>query len=84
MAISNNERVGKGLEQLKVGLMPFVEREFRSRFGESRAHDAKDLLSYTGTNGGTNGVRSSIFCSLACRVSPVPLIIARSWLPISA
>jgi hypothetical protein len=48
MAISNDERVGKGLEQLKVGLMPFVEREFRSRFGESRAHDAKDLLSYTG------------------------------------
>lgn len=30
MAITNHERVGKGLELLKAGLAPFVEREFRS------------------------------------------------------
>ncbi len=30
MAITNHERVGKGLELLKAGLVPFVEREFRS------------------------------------------------------
>jgi len=28
MAVSNQERVGKALDQLKAGLAPFVEREF--------------------------------------------------------
>ena len=32
MAISNQERVGKALDQLKAGLAPFVEREFRCRY----------------------------------------------------
>src|SRR5213593_2061256 len=30
MAITNHERVGKGLELLKTGLAPFVEREFKN------------------------------------------------------
>ena len=30
MAITNHERVGKALEQLKAGLAPFVEREIKS------------------------------------------------------
>ena len=30
MAITNHDRVGKGLEQLKAGLAPFVEREIKS------------------------------------------------------
>jgi hypothetical protein len=30
MAITNHERVGKALEQLKAGLGPFVEREIKA------------------------------------------------------
>ena len=30
MAITNHERVGKALELLKIGLSPFVEREFKN------------------------------------------------------
>ena len=30
MAITNQERVGKAMELLRVGLAPFVEREFTS------------------------------------------------------
>lgn len=38
MAITNHERVGKALELLRAGLAPFIEREFRSTFGQ-RAQD---------------------------------------------
>ena len=34
MAITNRERVGKGLELLRVGLMPFVELQFEGKFGK--------------------------------------------------
>ena len=34
MAITHNERVGKALILLKEGLVPFVEREFKARFGD--------------------------------------------------
>jgi hypothetical protein len=34
MAISNHERVGKGLELLKAGLAPFVERELKAQHAE--------------------------------------------------
>ncbi len=33
MAISNRERVGRGLDQLVAGLTPFVERELKSKLG---------------------------------------------------
>ncbi len=32
MAITNHKRVGKALELLKIGLSPFVEREFKNIF----------------------------------------------------
>ena len=47
MAITNQERVGKSLEFLKAGLLPFVEREFRAKYGEGWAHEVKDILSDT-------------------------------------
>jgi hypothetical protein len=34
MATTNYERVGKGIELLKVGLTPFVEREFKHLYKE--------------------------------------------------
>jgi hypothetical protein len=32
MAITNHERVGKALTELKGGLAPFIEREFGHRY----------------------------------------------------
>jgi hypothetical protein len=34
MATSNHERVGRALELLNAGLMPFFERELRAAFGD--------------------------------------------------
>lgn len=33
MAVSNRERIGKGIESLAKGLQPFVERELKAKFG---------------------------------------------------
>jgi hypothetical protein len=34
MALSNSERIGKGLELLKAGLIPFVEQELKAVYGD--------------------------------------------------
>ena len=52
MAITNHERVGKALELLKAGLGPFVEREFKAKFGDGWAFEVKDILSDTRLGGG--------------------------------
>jgi Swt1-like HEPN/Protein of unknown function (DUF499) len=44
MAISNHERVGKALEQLRAGLLPFIERELKAKLGSGWAHEAADVL----------------------------------------
>ena len=33
MALNNTERVGRGLDELTAGLVPFIERELRARVG---------------------------------------------------
>lgn len=43
MAISNHERVGKALELFKLGLAPFVEREFRSSY-QANAQDQASIF----------------------------------------
>lgn len=40
MAMSNRERIRKGIDELKAGLIPFIEREFKAKLG---AHWAKEL-----------------------------------------
>ena len=35
MAVTNRERVGKGLDLLAAGLQPFVERELKSHLGDN-------------------------------------------------
>ena len=52
MAITNHERVGKALELLKAGLVPFVEREFKAKYGDEWAFEIKDILSDTRLGGG--------------------------------
>ena len=47
MAITNHERVGKALQLLKIGLGPFVEREFKAKYGDGWAFGGKDILSDT-------------------------------------
>jgi len=47
MAITNHERVGKALELLKAGVMPFVEREFKAKYGDNWASNVRDVLSDT-------------------------------------
>lgn len=34
MALSNRERIGKGLDILRKGLAPFVEREMETVYGD--------------------------------------------------
>ena len=46
MALSKHERVGKALVFLSAGLTPFVEREFKSRYGNGWAHEVRDVLSF--------------------------------------
>ncbi|MCG3168781.1 MAG: hypothetical protein CALGDGBN_00288 [Pseudomonadales bacterium] len=52
MAITNHERVGKALDLLKSGLAPFIEREFKAKYGDGWANEVKDILSDTRLGGG--------------------------------
>jgi len=45
MAISNHERVGKALEQLKAGIAPFVDREFAALHKEKALEEAYRYVS---------------------------------------
>lgn len=47
MAITNHERVGKALDLLKNGLAPFIEREFKTKFGTNWAFEMRDVLTDT-------------------------------------
>ena len=44
MAISNQERVGKALEQLKTGLAPFIDREFTNIYKEKALEEANQFV----------------------------------------
>jgi len=44
MATSNHERVGRALELLREGLRPFVEREFKTHYGENWRAEAATAL----------------------------------------
>lgn len=44
MAISNQERVGKALEQLKAGLAPFVDREFTNLYQAKALEEANQYV----------------------------------------
>ncbi|MCI0537561.1 MAG: DUF499 domain-containing protein [Verrucomicrobiales bacterium] len=47
MAITNHERIGKCLEQLSLGLQPFVERELKSNYQDEWFAETKRTLSAT-------------------------------------
>src|SRR5680860_119388 len=60
MAVTNHERVGKALELLRAGLTPFVEREFKAKFGEGWAFEIRDLLSDTRLGAGKSEVINDV------------------------
>ena len=41
--ITNQERIGKALELLKVGLMPFVKREMHAKYGDKWVSELNDV-----------------------------------------
>lgn len=55
MAITNQERVGKAMEQLRDGLRPFLERELQARLGGHWRHEVEETLSDTRLRGGKGG-----------------------------
>lgn len=48
MAITNQERVGKAVDLLSAGLVPYVEREFTSAHKDKAAAAARWLLPMDG------------------------------------
>jgi hypothetical protein len=52
MAITNHERVGKAMDLLKDGLVPFVERELKAHLGTDWMTKIKDILNDTRVAGG--------------------------------
>jgi predicted AAA+ superfamily ATPase len=55
MAITNRERVGKGLDLLSAGLRPFVERELKSHLGDKWADVLADSASPRGQKAKAQG-----------------------------
>ena len=51
MAVTNHDRVGKALEQLKAGIGPFIEREFRNVYKDQAKAEAALLLGEDRLNG---------------------------------
>jgi len=47
MAITNYDRVGKAMELLKDGLIPFVERELKSQYAQQWIEEARTSVSDT-------------------------------------
>ncbi|HQO79108.1 MAG TPA: Swt1 family HEPN domain-containing protein, partial [Thermodesulfobacteriota bacterium] len=45
MAITNHERVGKAMELLKDGLVPFVERELKAQYAQQWIEEARTSVS---------------------------------------
>src|ERR1043165_9316187 len=71
MAITNQERVGKALDLLKIGLRPFVEREMQSQFGAKWASEAQDVLRDTRLASGKGDVLQDVSVQL--------VIMDRKW-----
>jgi len=44
MALTNRERIGKALELLREGLMPYLQREMEAQYGPEWIERAKEAL----------------------------------------
>jgi hypothetical protein len=71
MALSNQERVGKGMELLRDGLRPFIERELKARLGVSWENEIKVALSDTRLGSGKGSPLNDVNAQL--------VIMDRHW-----
>ena len=71
MALTNHERVGKALELLKTGLLPFIERELKAKYGNGWAFEVKDILSDTRLAAGKGESLQDVAASL--------VVMDRKW-----
>ena len=71
MAITNHERVGKALELLKTGLLSFIERELKAKYGNGWAFEVKDILSDTRLGAGKGESIQDVAASL--------VVMDRKW-----
>ena len=71
MALTNHERVGKALELLKTGLLPFIERELKAKYGNGWAFEVKDVLSDTRLAAGKGETLQDVAASL--------VVMDRKW-----
>ena len=71
MAITNHERVGKALELLKTGLVPFIERELKTKYGDDWAFEVRDILTDTRLGTGKNESLQDVAASL--------VVMDRKW-----
>lgn len=79
MAISNHERVGKGLEILRKGIQPFVERELKAFYGNLWFMDGveKTLSNRIGAEAQAAGTEEERFARLD--VQAMLVIIWENW-----
>ena len=78
MAITNSERVGKGLELLKQGLAPFVEREMNAKYGPAWKDKAGETLRQATSWQGRDGAE------VLMDVQAMILLISNLWFDVFA
>ena len=78
MAITNHERVGKALELLRIGLSPFVEREFRNIYKDGASAKIDGLIGYDRLN----AKRSIVEKEPCCLNLPVGAMVRKGKFPI--
>ncbi|HNJ51104.1 MAG TPA: Swt1 family HEPN domain-containing protein [Accumulibacter sp.] len=71
MAITNHERVGKALELLKTGVLPFIERELKAKYDNAWAFEVKDILADTRLAAGKGESLQDVAASL--------VVMDRKW-----
>lgn len=71
MAITNQERVGKGMELLRDGLKPFLERELSARLGDEWEEQVQTILSDTRLRGSKGDTLNDVAVQL--------VVMDRNW-----
>lgn len=79
MAISNHERIGRGLDNLKTGLLPFVERELKAFYGHLWWMDGveKALAGKIGSEASTGTTEEEKFARLD--VQALLVVLWQNW-----
>ncbi len=57
--MTNQERIGKALELLKTGLMPFVKREMHAKYGDKWVAELNDILAGNRIGGKSDATSSA-------------------------